>query len=503
LSERAKQVSRLLRTTAGATALAYLLIYLFIVAFRIKYPFELEWLEGSLVIHVKRILAGQPLYVRPSLDFVPFFYTPLYFYFSAVVAKVTGVGFLPLRLVAFASSVGCFVLISLFVKRQTGSRFAALVSAGLFAATYRISGAWLDIARVDSLFLFFLLAGLYLVKFGETTRAWIFAAIAFSLAFLTKQTALAITLPVIIYCLLADFRRGFILGSVIAAIIGISTLALDRLHDGWYVYYVFGIPSGHPLLKNLLLQFWTADILAPMGVACGMAAVYFCSCFFGPNYKEWLFYFLATGAMVGASWMSRIHEGGFDNVLLTAYAMIAVLFGLGADLTVKTIRDRCADAAGQWEASIYLVLLLQFAVLVYNPLPLIPTAQDEEAGWRLVDRIAKIQGEVFVPFHSYLPSLAGKNSYAHGEALYSIMSSDRERGRTSLINEIREAVTQEKFQAAIFDVHRSRRVWSRGLGPANFEGYCIQKDTLVSDENAFWPLTGVEVRPEILMFVCP
>ncbi|MBI5115774.1 glycosyltransferase family 39 protein [Candidatus Poribacteria bacterium] len=503
MNDKAQQVSRFFKSVTGATAIVYVLMYLFVVPFRMRYPFEMEWLEGSLVIHVKRILAGQPLYVRPSLDFVPFFYTPLYFYLSAAVAKITGVGFPPLRLVAFVSSVGCFVLIALFVRRQTGSGFAALVSAGLFAATYRLSGAWLDIARVDSLFLLFLLAGLYLVKFGESARAWVLAAIVFSLAFLTKQTALAITLPVVIYCLLADFRRGLIFGIVAAAIIGISTFALDRLHDGWYAYYVFGIPSGHPLLKSLLLQFWTADILAPMGVACGMAAVYFCSCFFGPNYKEWLFYFLATGAMVGASWMSRVHEGGFDNVLLTAYAMIAVLFGLGADLTVRTIRDRCADAAGQWEASIYLVLLLQFAVLAYNPLPLIPTAQDEEAGWRLVDRIARIPGEVYVPYHSYLPSLAGKNTYAHGEALYSIMSSDRERGRMSLINEIREAVAQKKFQAAVFDVHRSRRIWSRGVGPANFEGYCIQRDALVSDENAFWPLTGVEVRPEILMFVCP
>ena len=39
---------------------------------------------------VRRILNAQPLYVAPSLDYVPTLYTPLYFYVAALVARAVG-----------------------------------------------------------------------------------------------------------------------------------------------------------------------------------------------------------------------------------------------------------------------------------------------------------------------------------------------------------------------------------------------------------------------------
>ena len=89
-------LSRLLKYILLASAAYYVVVYLVIVCSRIAYPYELEWMEGGSVDHVRRILAGQPLYIRPSLSFTPFIYTPLYFYVSAAVAKCIGIGFTPL-----------------------------------------------------------------------------------------------------------------------------------------------------------------------------------------------------------------------------------------------------------------------------------------------------------------------------------------------------------------------------------------------------------------------
>ena len=47
----------------------YIALYAILVCFRVRYPFELEWLEGTSIDHVRTILAGKPLYARPSLDF--------------------------------------------------------------------------------------------------------------------------------------------------------------------------------------------------------------------------------------------------------------------------------------------------------------------------------------------------------------------------------------------------------------------------------------------------
>jgi hypothetical protein len=43
---------------------------------RLPYPYELEWMEGGIVTHVRVVLAGEPLYSAPSLDFTPFIYAP-------------------------------------------------------------------------------------------------------------------------------------------------------------------------------------------------------------------------------------------------------------------------------------------------------------------------------------------------------------------------------------------------------------------------------------------
>jgi 4-amino-4-deoxy-L-arabinose transferase-like glycosyltransferase len=49
-----------------------------------------------------RVLQHQPLYVPPQIAFIPFEYPPLYFWVSALVAKIVGIGFFPLRLVSFS-----------------------------------------------------------------------------------------------------------------------------------------------------------------------------------------------------------------------------------------------------------------------------------------------------------------------------------------------------------------------------------------------------------------
>src|SRR5207247_9527854 len=45
---------------------------------RLRYPLDLEWMEGGVLTHTLRLGRGQPLYAEPSVDFVSFLYTPLY-----------------------------------------------------------------------------------------------------------------------------------------------------------------------------------------------------------------------------------------------------------------------------------------------------------------------------------------------------------------------------------------------------------------------------------------
>jgi 4-amino-4-deoxy-L-arabinose transferase-like glycosyltransferase len=128
------------------------------------------------------------------VNFTPFLYPPLYFYLSALAAKFTGFSFFPLRLVSFAASCVSGAAIFAIVRREAQDEFPAFIAASLFFGMFHVTGAWLDLARVDSLFLAFLLLAFYFARATRPSSA-AFAGIFAALAFLTKQTALIACLP--------------------------------------------------------------------------------------------------------------------------------------------------------------------------------------------------------------------------------------------------------------------------------------------------------------------
>ena len=136
-----------------------------------NYMFTLEWLEGASLIQVHRLLSGQPLYAQPSFEYVSLIYSPLYFYLSSLLARIIGFGFLPLRLVSFASTMGCVALIYLIARKHTADNYSSLMAAGSFLALYKISDTWFDLARVDMLALFLALLAVYLMQTGSTYPA--------------------------------------------------------------------------------------------------------------------------------------------------------------------------------------------------------------------------------------------------------------------------------------------------------------------------------------------
>lgn len=473
-------LSRTLKQATGLVALTYLVLYLVLALLRLRYPFELEWMEGGMVDHVRRILAGQKLYVAPSLEFVPYIYPPLYFYLSALVAKVVGVGLFPLRLVSLISSALSLALIFLLVKKETGDRLAGIIAAGFFAATYRLSGAWLDIARIDSLFLVFSLAGLYLVRFGRSHSASSLAGFLFFLSFLTKQNALIIFAPLVLYSLLQQGRRSFGLIGIWVLLVVSSTLWLDDIHSGWYRYYIFDLPRQHPLVFVMFTNFWRFDLLAAIPIACLMGLFVLLKGFRGRD--QFLFYGLMALGFLGSAYVSRVHSGAYDNCLIPAYAGIALLLGYGIPRLLPLASFS------------YLVVLLQFGLLYYNPRQQVPTESDRQAGQQLIKKMAQIPGEIYLPGHGYLPSLAGKKTWAQGMAIVDILKGKDGPIKQGMLNEMGQALANHKF-GAIF-VGRDRMA----IGAVDLDRYYAWHENTFANEKDFWPVTGFGTRPEGIYF---
>src|SRR5947209_8481694 len=142
--------SRVLLLLVSAAALVNLA---FAVGRRLLYPYDLEWMEGGMLCHALRLVQGQPIYAEPSARFVSFAYTPLYPIVLRLLAPLAGVGYRPARAVSVAAFVLALAVAYAFVRRAGGSRATALGTAALPAAAFAPTGAWYDLARVDSLFL--------------------------------------------------------------------------------------------------------------------------------------------------------------------------------------------------------------------------------------------------------------------------------------------------------------------------------------------------------------
>ncbi len=509
-----KWIEQFFRVFLFLCAFSYVLAYLYIVYSRIRYPFELEWMEGGSLLQLLRMLQGEKLYVAPTLEYVPFIYQPLYFYLSTLAAKVVGGSFLPLRLVSFLSTLGCFTLIFLLVKRETHSRLSAFLAACLFAATFRISGAWFDVARVDSLFLFLFLAGIFFMG-SESRKAYVLAGICFALAFFTKQTALLALLPLAIYAVATNWRRSLALIIPVGVLIVTGTLILDTVYDGWYSYYTFDLPAQHQILpsraefrlqesllaslnflnKNLVLQkFWIGDILKPMPFA-SLLALLALSATDQAGKAARIFYGAALLGMVGISWIARINPGGYNNVLIPAYAILAILFGLGIAEALKFT----GRIQSRWLLSpktfLYILCIFQFGLLIYSIPKQIPTQDDLVTGQELVEMLSETEGDIWMPFSGYLAVMAGKDGSAHDMALCELKGCfggpETEIWENDIGLQLREAIENQTFSLIIFSGTR----WKKTV-KTNY----IEDDIWFQERfgDMFWPVTGWRIRPTYL-----
>ena len=242
-----------------------------------------------------------------------------------------------MRLVSFAASLAVLVLLALIVRRAGGSTVAGIVAAGLCAATFRVSGAFADTARVDSLLLAFLLAAVLVGMRARTWRGGVALGAVLLLGFLTKQNALIVAAPMLLWLLVR--RRGVGVGATVtlgAGVVG-STIVGSLVTDGWYARYVlFQLPSQSWSLR-WVWDFWLQDLVIPFAVALVVIGVLALTGLTrAGTAPRWRFrlgdqraYLLACAVgMLLASWVARLHEGGYANVAMPAQAAVAGAAGL-------------------------------------------------------------------------------------------------------------------------------------------------------------------------------
>jgi hypothetical protein len=470
------------------TSALYILSYVLVGIMRIAYPFEIEWMEGAMLDNVHRVLAGTPIYARPSLDFVSFIYPPAYYYAVAAVALVVGPDFVALRLVSYLSAIAVFVLAYLFIERETRDKLAALVGAGLFAATFQIGGAWFDVGRVDSLFLAALVAGLFVLRFHPSLVGHVMAGVLFALAFLTKQSAAVMAAPVLLYACYRNWRQGLVAVGIAVVVAAAAVVAIDRASGGWFTFYSFELPRTYQVFPSRLADFWRVDVVPPIAIAWVIGLAFFTVR--RPESPRLFYAAMAAGLLFGAM-VSRGNPGGYSNVLIPAFLLGSVLCGMG----VATIRGALLEAApgarARGSAWLAAVCLLQFALLAYNPLAQVPRRGDTEAGRQFVATLASTEGDVWVPYHGHLATMAGKRQFAHWMAVSDILESGIDSLSVPLRASVDSAIGSARFGAIVLSNHPF------GNSPDVTAAY-DSTGLAIENESEFWPVTGARRRVTVV-----
>ena len=431
---------------------------------RVDYPYDLEWMEGGMLIHAQRVLEGKALYVAPSSDFIPYIYPPLYSWLLAFFSSLFTLDYWVGRSISFVGTVlagGAIVRALRFEQLDWGH---ALLGAGLFFSCYEDGGTFFDLTRADGLLIAALGWSLVLVREGRVKTGGLLLFVAF----LLKHNAAIFGLPCL-WWLWQEKGRGmalrFVLWSALPALL--MTGYLQWSSEGYFLTYLLGVPSGHPIvgyrlvwlsfsemfsafsgisllgftwISWMLIQkkrwfsfgFWSVALtlagilffvpistfpklmgshrngLIPFGIAMWIFVIGGSWTLLRNDVMRYRFWILNGLLALGFSALMRGHHGGFTNVLIP----------------------------GLWCGSIWAVLLLsRFSAHLWLTLPVvgftiwhgiwdvnafIPTAADRKAGDEIVEILQQSKGPVLAPHSPWLAVQAGHPPTAHLIAIWDI-----------------------------------------------------------------------------------
>jgi len=510
-----KAISTIIRGLIALLFIYYLAAFIWSVAGRIAYPYELEYSEGSTYLHTQRLLEGKQLYVSPDEGFVPFPYSPLYYAAVIPFTWIAGQNIIAGRLASIISLAFIGLLIWLALYQSTRSKLAGLFAFGMFLAFYYIGGAWLDVCRIDVFLCAMFVGTVYFLKdFPKSKRGLLLSAVFLVASVFTKQVGIVLPLFIFPFLYTRERKSACIYFLGVLASIAIIAGILNAVSGGWFWHYIYKVPQGKPFeIWRFINVFLMQDILGkiPILFAGSILWVFVRNKVAGKrtplNIWEW-----TLPAAFLASALPRSQQGGYENDLLLLTLWCSIMFGfflyhlpgyferlLGTAETEEGKRHWA-----MWRLAAYNFLLAQLILIFYIPTatgfprrtdsPIIPTAIDRKAGDNLVNYIRSFPGEVYLPTQDYYALLAGKTPNLIIMAAIEYM-----RTRSKQPDLIYAQINSHYFDAIIVNDPLPPRREAYSFERVILDNYYWAGNVQYEDEHAFLPTTGLWTRPNIVL----
>ena len=409
---------------AAVPALVQLGWHLQLFAGRAGFPLDLEWMEGGMLVHAQRIAAGQGIYVKPSLDFVPYLYTPFYPALLALLSLVFPLGYLLGRVVSLLAFLFALVLLGTCVAREArglagGRRMLAglvgVVGAAAVAASFAFTGGFFDLVRPDSLLLALEALALWLILRGSTWKSAAVAGLVIAAAFFTKQTASIMGVGLGVGLLMVNWRRALVYGGVAVAALAAGIGLLVKTSGGWFWTYIFKLHQSHGYRWGVVLGVVVPDTLKHLWpvFAVLIVATVVLACFRKLRRTD-IILWLAALAGEAAAAVGFATQWAFSNAYIPAvfFPVLAASVLSGRLLLHAFDRRRWLSAVPT--CAVLLGLAWQNQHIPRPTLAaVVPRPSDYVAAGRLLDRLASVPGDLFIPFHTYYGALVGKRTFVH------------------------------------------------------------------------------------------
>ncbi len=465
---------------------------------RIAYPFDLEWMEGGLLAHAARLADGHALYPPPSIEFIPYLYTPLYPALLAALGAVFDISYQLGRAVSLVSLIAALGFIAVIVVRGAGrgpdtggdtggdpgpdkdadtrasddrplAWCGAALGAGLFASAYPWVEGWYDLVRADTLFLAMVLAGLLLLARyarrgqgapGIGGQLGVAAAAALlALSFFCKQTGIFYVAVGGLLLLCWNWRRVPIY-VVTAGVIGLGGTALgNHLTDGWFWTYIFEVHQAHDFNID---RFWLSyvHILGRAPAMTAAIAIALTAVVTAAIKQRQLpaggATFLATALGFAVSCVVGATGWGTQWAHFNAYIPAMLAGGIAAGCAIPTLAGaiRSWPRAPAWTAKLLpaglaIALGAQLIAARWDPGSYTPTERDRDAGQALISYLSELAqaGTIYVPYHPWYARMAGQETpYTHRMGLMDLAYDDQWK-----IDGLRQSFKQRRFDAIILD----------------------------------------------------
>ncbi|MGH2537090.1 MAG: hypothetical protein ACRDHL_06830 [Candidatus Promineifilaceae bacterium] len=433
-----------------ALALGFSLLYLYVGLARVSYPYSLDFIEDSLVMQAWRAMQAEPTYLASNADYVPNVYMPLYPWLGGLLFKWTGPGFTPLRALSFAATLATAGLVYWIAGRESRSRLLAFGCAGLFLAGYRLAGGWYELARVENLYVLLTLAGVAAAIYRPPRPGGLaLAGVLLGLSFLTKQHGLIFGAGTFVFLLMSAGRRAWLFAAAFA-LFGLAPFWLaNRASDGWLATYTFGVAYASPVEAGRVVETLRHEIFGAMLLLTlawiGAPLAAFGRLGWRPGLRRLLGshpwpIFIAAAVLVTI--VTRASVGGARQNYILGYAFLC----LAPALMTAEMTARWPAGGGRAYSALLLGLSLQFglswspaihrAFQIHNATQFVPTAEMRAGGDRLIERIAAVEGPVFVMMHPPYALMAGKEPSVHIQSLWHARYRGRDRLPADLVARI-------------------------------------------------------------------